>query len=594
MTFRNTSGQFFARINDASNDTATPGTAVGCWHVQRRASNDKRYFLNGAQIFQNARASTAGTNATFATGGSNHEICMLLLGASASGNELALYNILKNFLTALTGSTDFGGASANIFEGDVFETQLAPVGGDVTYSLLAGNDSALFSIANNVLTLPAQTFASPTDADANNVYVANLRATRASTGTHIDSTFSVTVKQEVVSSASKFILPAAAGTGDGSSFANAGSLASLDSFIAAVGPGGTINIGSQGGTYTAGVSISHGGSKNHPVLIRGVDASLNPSNPVFDRARTAFVQPPDPETTTNVASWTGGDLFTLQPGANNLTFKNMAPQNCGSFITVAGSIHGITLDTIVGFNFNRFFEMGNSLCVGNVTFQDVTVTGYGKQCIRYRGTSHDWTLDNVQLDSARQDGADFAVGVQMSEYALNVDVTNSSFKNAQDTEAATSFWNGDGFSSEVTCSGTFNFTNCTFSGNTDAGIDIKAAAGSVVNLVACTSQNNKNNFKFWGNSGVTASATFTLDGCTSNNPNRRGGVGAGNHIDGANGANIIVKGASTFFDDNGQGGAIYVMENHAGSYHVASDTIETSGKPRTSFFAGTTIDNVIP
>jgi hypothetical protein len=596
---KNTSNQVFARVNDATNDTNVPGTSIGFFGFQR-VGGTKKYWLNGASIFTVARAATSITNGTVylfgvsPAGGCTREFTFSAWGASLNGFENAFYLRVKALLTAFTGLTDFNGQTYSVYEGDDFEMQLAQAGGDVTYTLLAGQDSAKFSITNNTLKLPAKVYAAPTDFDTNNSYIAALRSTRASTGATVDSTITVNVKQEVVGTLKRYIKPAATGTGDGSTLANAAAFSSLDTLVTQVGPGGTVYlIADLGNFVTQRATLSHGGSKNNPVTICGVDSGLNPMNAVFVGSRTAFVPPADPQQKTDVTGWaTGSDMFILAAGADNIKFKNIAPQNTGSFISCTASVHGLEINTVTATNCLRFFEMGNNLCVG-AKFKDVTVNGYSKQCIRYRGTSHDWNFDNVQLDSMRQNGDNFGVGVQMSEYASNPTAINSSFKNAYDD--TNSFWNGDGWSSEATCFGTFNFTNCTFSGNTDAGLDLKAAVGSQINITGCTFQDNKNNIKLWGNSsGPAGSATFTLSGVVSIEPNRRGGGGAPNHVDGANGAAIIIKGTSSFSDTINGGGGLYVMENNAGAYHVAVDTVESSVKPRTVFVSGTTIDTVIP
>ena len=598
LTNRNTSNQPGGfHVNDATNDT-TSGIldSTGLWMGQRQSATDKRLWHNGAQVIQFARPATSITSANVfvcgssSGGGNTKEIAFTAWHDGLAGFEQAFYNRVVAFLTALTGLPDFTTQAYSAYEGDYFETALGPKNGEVSFSLNAGQDATLFTLVDNVLRLPAQVFAAPADANADNVYVAPIRATHTSNGIFNDTTISVTVMQLTVGSAVRYILPTAAGTGDGSSWANAATLTSLDAMIQAVGPGGTINVGNQGGPYGAGATISHGGGASSPVLIRGVDASLNPAQPVFTRGRTSFVQPPDPETPTDVSHWvTGSDVFVLNAGANNLKFQNFAPQDAGSFISAAASLHGIEVNTVTAWNLRRLFEMGTGLCLGDMAFKNITLTGYSKQAFRFRGASHDWLFDTCVLDSARQNKDGFAVGVQMSEYAHGVVANNCVMKNAYDDTSG--FWNGDGFSAEAT-NYDIAITGGEYSGNTDAGIDIKATPGASVTISNVLAKDNKNNIKLWGNN-AGGSATFTLSGVVSRDPRRRGGTGAANHIDGANGSAIIIKAASAFHDTDGSG-ALYAMENYAGAYHVAGDTVEDSLKPRTSFFTGTTIDSVIP
>lgn len=62
----------------------------------------------------------------------------------------------------------------------------------VTWSKAGGADALLFSIAGNVLSMPPKDFENPTDADLNNAYVVNVRATDVG-GNQTNKTITVTV-----------------------------------------------------------------------------------------------------------------------------------------------------------------------------------------------------------------------------------------------------------------------------------------------------------------------------------------------------------------------------------------------------------------
>jgi hypothetical protein len=66
----------------------------------------------------------------------------------------------------------------------------------------------------------------------------------------------------------RHIAPAAAGSGDGTSEANAGTMAQLDDFIQAVGPGGQVCV--HAGDYGVGFTVTHGGTPAAPVTVKGV------------------------------------------------------------------------------------------------------------------------------------------------------------------------------------------------------------------------------------------------------------------------------------------------------------------------------------
>src|SRR6185295_16930420 len=77
--------------------------------------------------------------------------------------------------------------------------------------------------------------------------------------------------------ATLYISPTGSGLKDGSSAANAGSLANLNSFIGAAGPGGEVRLLADQGAYqvTSYVGINKGGTDGAPVTIRGVDSAGN-------------------------------------------------------------------------------------------------------------------------------------------------------------------------------------------------------------------------------------------------------------------------------------------------------------------------------
>src|SRR5262245_13141240 len=78
--------------------------------------------------------------------------------------------------------------------------------------------------------------------------------------------------------ATLYISPTGSGLGDGSSIENAGTLANLNKFIAAAGPGGEVLLIADQGTYQRGtqLSITAGGTADAPVTIRGIDSNGNP------------------------------------------------------------------------------------------------------------------------------------------------------------------------------------------------------------------------------------------------------------------------------------------------------------------------------
>ena len=142
-------------------------------------------------------------------------------------------------------------------------------------------------------------------------------------------------------------MPAPAGNGTGDSWANAASLLRLNDMIAAAGPGGTIYVRADAGSYSLAnnsVNISVGGKVGSPVTIIGVDREFVPMRATIVGSRTAWTLPTDPEAVTNVRNWfPGRDVFALRSAADYLTFKFFDFQGTGQPFHLTGSTHrGIT------------------------------------------------------------------------------------------------------------------------------------------------------------------------------------------------------------------------------------------------------------
>src|SRR5262249_26841870 len=149
--------------------------------------------------------------------------------------------------------------------------------------------------------------------------------------------------------------------------------------------------------------------------------------------------------------------------------------NVGQAFHLTALVHtGITVEYASGYNFRRFFEHDPDTSHVATRIHCVTGVGFSKTAIRIRGDSHDVQLEDVELDSGRQDGDDFATGVELNDTAHDVDMTRVTAKNTHWTHGndPNGFWNGDGFASEL---GNYHITrtDCVSSGNTDAGFDDK-------------------------------------------------------------------------------------------------------------------------
>lgn len=102
---RGASSTSMIRINDNTDQSTAVATAVGFWGAQRRASTDKRAWMNGAQL--GTTASTASTGIPSQSQwicGSNstlfsaHQVAAAAWGASLSGLEAPLYSAMLAYM----------------------------------------------------------------------------------------------------------------------------------------------------------------------------------------------------------------------------------------------------------------------------------------------------------------------------------------------------------------------------------------------------------------------------------------------------------------------------------------------------------------
>src|SRR6185369_252937 len=123
--------------------------------------------------------------------------------------------------------------------------------------------------------------------------------------------------------ATLFISPTGSGLKDGSSAANAGTLASLNNFVTAAGAGGQVLLLADQGAYQQNtyVGISHGGTADAPVTIRGVDSAGNSMAAEIVGSRAANWTPGQPE---------GSELFRLTGSASNVHFEDLSVSNVGN------------------------------------------------------------------------------------------------------------------------------------------------------------------------------------------------------------------------------------------------------------------------
>jgi hypothetical protein len=379
----------------------------------------------------------------------------------------------------------------------------------------------------------------------------------------------------------RYVMPAPAGNGTGDSWANAAPIWQLNAMIVTAGPGGTVYVRADAGPYlfkAIRVTIARGGEAGNPVTVKGVDQALAPMKATIIGTRTDWALPADPEAVTNVRTWSiGNDVFFLKPGADHLTFKFFDFRRVGEAFRLTARTHRkITVTDCSAYNVRRFFEHDPLTSHVDTVIGSVSVVGFSKTAIRIRGDSHNVLLEDVTLNAGRQDGDNFATGVECNETAHDITMRRVRAMNCHDTHGSdpNKFWNADGFASER---GNYNVLreDCASSGNTDAGYDDK---GANVTNVRCTATGNKVNFKFWGPS------TKNIE-CRAIDPHLRGGVGPqmqyyvyGGEGPDAVGADVLVKGGIISDDDINTN--VFLAEAYNSVFRIAGpDITHNPGAP---------------
>ena len=372
----------------------------------------------------------------------------------------------------------------------------------------------------------------------------------------------------------RYIMSAPAGDANGDSWGNAASIWQLNNMIAAAGPGGAVYIRADAGSYSvldSRIGINNGGQIGSPVTVIGVNQELAPMKATIVGSRTVWTLPTDPEAVTNVRDWfPGGDIFILRSGADYLTFKHLDFQRAGQPFHLTAPTHtGITVSDCNAYNFQHFFDHDPGTSHVDTVLKNITGTGFSKTAIRIRGDSHKVVLEDITLNSGRQDGHNFATGVECNETAHDIAMRRVTVRNCHDTRYSNPdrFWNADGFASEGGNYGIYR-EDCASSGNTDAGYDDK---GADVTNVNCTASSNKVNYKFWGPSTTNIN-------CQALNPKSRGGTGAqmqyyvyGGDAPNVAGADVLIQGG--VISDNDPNTNVFVAEAYNSVFRIAAAAI---------------------
>jgi len=361
-----------------------------------------------------------------------------------------------------------------------------------------------------------------------------------------------------------YISPTGSGTKDGSSWANAGTISSLSSFIAKAGSNGEVLLRADQGAYkvTGQTTIRTGGEAGAPVTIRGVDATGKSMNAQFVGTRATDWSTGKPE---------GSEVFRLLAGADHLKFQNMAFENIGNgAFRIGADIKDLTLEHMQANNVRRFLEdtiSGGyaSASVDGLTVRDVSIDKFSQNAIKLRYDSRNILIEGVTGNGDANTPEKYVQGIALDDTAHNVVFRNVVMRGSNARGSSTEYWNGDGFTTE---SGNYNirFENTVASGNTDAGYDLKSSDTVLINTIA---EGNNRNYRFW-------STSIAMEGGQSRDPYYFGGSASTDHIWLADGAHARISGGSIL--DQNASVTVFDLWKTGAILEVNGTTITTSGK----------------
>lgn len=326
------------------------------------------------------------------------------------------------------------------------------------------------------------------------------------------------------------IMPAATGAGTGAGWANAGSLANLNDFIAAARVSGAeIWLRADAGTYPDGArTLNQGGTAGDRVVIRGVNEDgTDAYATIVGNRTTPYVPPATP------LPWYRTAVMSLATGANHLEFRfiKIRNSNNGLLRTINAAFDIVVEDCEI--ENARHGINSQSADLVDFVIRRFNAHGYSKRAILIAKNSRNGLIEDCTLDSEQQDKDSFSGGVIFDDTAHDITVRNVTAINHYESKGASNYWNADSFSSER---GNYNlhFEDCYGAFCTDGGWDLKSYATT---LLRCTAEGNKRNYRLWGE--------ITLTQCVGITPFKRGGSGDSYQV-GAYGGSFIRIINSTF------------------------------------------------
>lgn len=322
----------------------------------------------------------------------------------------------------------------------------------------------------------------------------------------------------VAEAADYYVLPSAAGAGDGSSWENAaqGTPESLADAITKLNAGDSLILGS--GDYGAlSFSIDQSGSEGSPITIRGEDTGSG-----FPLVKGNWDKS-DPDS--------GPTFIKLKEGASHWIFDGFHVQNYKGVVYSRGENVGLVFsrfaveDTRIGIFLNGGGITDNpERNSHDIEITDCRFVGFTKSAVRLQDGNYDVTVKNVYADAGgepyghdpfhmaffipgHKKGPAYSPADDHDITFINCEARNSFFDRGK------KYWNGDGYATER---GTRNITfiNCRAFNATDGGWDVKS---DNTLLKDCVAIGNKRNIRVWG--------TAKLENCLIAYSEKPGGSG---------------------------------------------------------------------
>lgn len=270
-----------------------------------------------------------------------------------------------------------------------------------------------------------------------------------------------------------------AGSRDGTTEANAGTLANLNAFISAVGPGGTVCV--HAGTYATGNSVTQGGSASAPVTIKGVGG-----RPVIASTFDA-----------STLAKTGPTSFEVR--ASNLVFQNFEFRHVGScFRFRAGvSVSNITLRDFRAENLATCVDTdrNSDAAVAGLTIKNAMILQFTRGAIFLTSNTSNVLMEDLyidmQPDALGGRGSDYPVGIALYDETRDVILRRGTVMNV--VGKMDGYTQGDGIDGETSAKDIL-VEQSYFRGSQDGCIDTKAQNMLIRDTVAAEC---KRNYRVW-------------------------------------------------------------------------------------------------